>query len=190
MLEIKLTQLLVDKLDKETRAHSIRVSLITDEFAKYINMDQNDRLALATAALLHDVGKMSVDQGILQLERRLNEQERKIIEKHADYGYSILKYTGRYNKKVLQAVKQHHENWDGTGYSKGLQKNEISFFAQIIHIVDVYDAIRSKRSYKPAFSEEVCIDYLKDNSGTMFNPVLINKFVTFMENLNYEIICK
>lgn len=158
---------------------------------------------LRMAAMLHDVGKVAISDTILKKPGRFNAEERTIMETHTWHGARL--FTDRqseFDEIAQQVVLNHHENWDGTGYpghidiitgeptSKdrdgkaiGKKGREIHIFGRIVAIADVYDALRSKRVYKPAWKEEDTLREIRGLSGTRFDPELIEDFFAILPNL-------
>ncbi|WP_235852009.1 HD domain-containing phosphohydrolase [Niallia nealsonii] len=137
------------------------------------------------ASILHDIGKAGIPEGILYKPGSLAEYERKIIEMHPLMGEDMLSKisTGLHNDfiKSLEVaeniIKYHHERWDGTGYPYGLKGEEIPFEARVVAIVDVYDALISRRSYKDSWPKEKAIEYIIDQKGKHFDPELVDAFM-------------
>ena len=141
----------------------------------------NDRLVrLASGAMLHDCGKQAIPHSILNKPGALSEEERKIIERHPQYGYDML-----YNREEIHPESRaitlcHHENWDGSGYPKGLCEHEIPLLARIVHVADVYDALLRKRAYKDKISQTESIEYLMGGCGTLFDYDVVTTFLDYI----------
>ncbi|MGI6733279.1 MAG: HD-GYP domain-containing protein [Anaerovoracaceae bacterium] len=136
---------------------------------------------------LHDIGKVGIPDAILQKPGKLTPEEYQIMKNHAEIGAKTLEdvayqYEGNsFLKMGLEIAKGHHEKWDGTGYPKGLSGTDIPLSARIMAIVDVYDALRSKRSYKDSFSHEKSIAIIQEGRGTHFDPLLVDIFVKYQD---------
>ncbi|MGE7090161.1 HD domain-containing phosphohydrolase [Lysinibacillus sp. NPDC048646] len=136
-------------------------------------------------SILHDIGKSGIPESILYKPGPLTFYERKIIEMHPLIGVEVLhKISDGMNYKLFDdieiasnIIKYHHEKWDGTGYPDGLKGEDIPFEARIIAIVDVYDALISKRSYKKSWSKKEALSYLKEQKGIQFDPFLVDAFL-------------
>lgn len=170
---------LYEKNEREL-LHSKRVSLICGKLAKVMGMNKMDIEKIKIAGLMHDIGKIGVPDEILNKEEKLTEDEWERIKKHAEAGFRILD-SGREFSQIADCVLSHHERWDGKGYPRGLQKEEIPLFSRIIAIADSYDAMTSKRAYRDALELELVVDELNQNAGKQFDPVIIQEF---MNNLN------
>jgi len=138
---------------------------------------------LLQSCQLHDVGKISIDDNILKKPGKLNDQEFDEMKKHASFGEKIIEKIETLAKEsdFLDYAKifaaSHHENWDGSGYPRGLKGNEIPLLGRIMAIADVYDALTSVRPYKKAFIHEEAVRIITEGSGTQFDPALVNIFV-------------
>jgi len=142
---------------------------------------------LLQSCQLHDVGKISIGDNILKKPGKLNDDEFEEMKKHTAYGEEIIKKIESMTKEsdFLRYAKifaaSHHEKWDGSGYPKGLSKNEIPLLGRIMAIADVYDALISVRPYKKAFTHEEAVATIIEGSGTRFDPLLIEVFTRTAE---------
>lgn len=164
-----------EKNEREAK-HSKRVSVYCKVFAKVLNLSPNSVKEIQTMGLLHDIGKIAIDERLLNKPGKLTEEERAKIQKHPEIGYRILSAVndmGDMGEKILA----HHERWDGKGYPRGLKEEEIPIESRIIAIVDAFDAMTSERSYRKALSEEFALFELLKNAGTQFDPALVQVFV-------------
>jgi HD-GYP domain-containing protein (c-di-GMP phosphodiesterase class II) len=181
-VEASLTKLLKTK-DHATDAHSYRVAEITSEWLDYEKTRNRwpafNEVDLVLAARLHDVGKIGVKNEILNKPGTLTPAEKEHISQHAELGYRMICETDLRHELAL-AVRHHHERWDGSGYPMGLKQNEIPFFAQVIALVDTYDAITSDRPYRKAQSTKVAIAEIGIAAGSQFSPTLVASFVKFL----------
>lgn len=175
----------IDKKDHYTRGHSERVGQLAKLTGRAQGLAGRDLQLLEWAGLLHDVGKIGVPEAILQKSGRLTEEEFAIIKKHPEMGYEILKPIASF-KEVLDGVLHHHENPDGSGYPAGLKSDSIPLFARIIHVVDVFDALSSTRSYRPAFSIEGAIDILRKEAGSKLDSSTVEAFLGVLERQRTE----
>lgn len=165
--------------------HSLRVGRIAPHFAHYIGEKSEFCYNLGLAGLMHDIGKFDLNPGILNKNGRLTAEEFEHVKKHIDYGKDKAVLTGLPND-VVDAIYQHHENFDGSGYL-GLREFEITDKARMLRILDVYDALRSKRSYKAAFSFNEALAEM-EKMKKAFDPRFYEQFLTFIkeENMNNE----
>lgn len=162
----------------ECGEHCQRVADLVDDFCRYLNLDDNARNTIYTAALFHDIGKLSVPETICKKPSSLTSAEWKYMKAHVVFSADFLKHLG-YSKEICDIVRHHHERWDGKGYSDGERDNEIPFGSRIIAICDSYDAMRSSRCYHDPLTEERAMDEIKKNAGKMYDPALVEKFLKF-----------
>jgi len=159
---------------KETGNHVKRVALYSEELAFLYGLDLQTANKLKMASPMHDIGKVGIEDAILNAPRKLNEAEFEIMKTHAQIGYNMLKHS---HKPILQAAAivagEHHEKWDGSGYPRGLKEEEIHIFGRITAVADVFDALGSKRIYKNAWSTEDIVSFFKKQSGKHFEPKLV-----------------
>ncbi|MBC8015586.1 MAG: HD domain-containing protein, partial [Sporomusaceae bacterium] len=123
-----------------------------------------------------DIGKIAIEEGILNKPGMLTEQEWAEIKRHPEIGYRILS-SSHEMLELTESVLSHHEKWDGTGYPKGLKGEEIPRIARIIGLADSYDAMTSERSYRKALSEDAVLKEIRENAGTQFDPEIARNFV-------------
>lgn len=155
--------------DTLTYMHSVNVALLSTMMGVSMGLGNKDLELLAQAALLHDIGKTRVSPGIIKGTHRLSDDEFKEVRRHPDYAYEMLKRSGVVCQEVMDAVRHHHENEDGTGYPCRLASDSIPRFAKIIHVADVYDALVSRRSYKKSMNPSDALENLMANIGSMFD---------------------
>jgi diguanylate cyclase (GGDEF)-like protein/PAS domain S-box-containing protein/putative nucleotidyltransferase with HDIG domain len=158
--------------------HSNRVSKICEDIATQMNFNKDGINQIRIAGLMHDIGKIVIDEKILDKPEKLNFDEWKEIEKHSEIGYRILSSVNEFSE-IAEYILEHHEKWNGEGYPRGLKGKEISLQARIISVADAYDAITGERTYSKALNEEDAINEIKRCSGIHFDPevsrVLIEK---------------
>jgi len=161
---------------KRESLHSKRVSEICEAIATMMNFSKDDVNQIRIAGLVHDIGKIGIDEAILNKTERLSAYEWKEIGKHPEAGWRILSSSIEFSE-LAQFVLEHHERWDGGGYPKGIKGEEISVEARIISIADAYDAMTSERSYRKPISKEATIEEIKRCSGSHFDPKLVEIFL-------------
>ena len=162
--------------NKREEQHSHRVSYLCQSIGKAIGLSEEEIKELKTVGLLHDIGKIAVEESVLNKPGKLTEDEWDQIKRHPEVGYRILS-TVNDMSEMAEFVLAHHERWDGKGYPKGLEKEQIPLQSRIITIADTYDAMTSERSYRNALSEEIAIEELTKNSGFQFDPELVKIFI-------------
>jgi len=178
---------LFEKSNREL-LHSNRVSAICKAIATKMNLDKDAINQLGTAGLIHDIGKIGIDEKILNKDGMLTDDEREDIEKHPEIGWRLLSSTDEFSE-LGQLVLTHHEKWDGRGYPNGLKGLEIPLEARILVVADSFDAMTNERTYRKGMSNEEAIIELKRCSGTHFDPDIVDVFVNqvLLDNENLEV---
>lgn len=171
----------LDLRDKETEGHTQRVAELTLRIAKKMNFSKEELIHIRRGALLHDIGKLGVPDNILLKPGPLTDEEMNFMRQHTKFAYELI-YPIEYLRPALSIPTTHHEKWDGSGYPGGLKGDQIPLAARIFAIVDVYDALTSDRPYRPAWSKEKVIQYIRENSGTHFDPQIVPVFLQEIEN--------
>ncbi len=166
--------------DTETEGHSRRVVETTMELARALGYSDENLAHLRRGALLHDIGKMGVPDAILQKPGQLTESEWQVMREHPTYAYKWLSSID-YLKPALDIPYCHHEKWDGTGYPRGLAGEKIPLNARIFSIVDVWDALRSDRPYRKAWSREKTLAHIQTESAKHFDPEIVDAFVKYLD---------
>jgi len=175
--------LAVDAKDQTTYGHIRRVRVYAMGLAKLCGIkDPNELKAIETGSLLHDIGKLAIDDYILNKPGRLSKQEFEKIKIHAAAGDEILQHV-QFPFPAAKLVRYHHERWDGLGYPDGLKGEEIPLGARILAVADAFDAIRFSRPYKLAIPMEEALELLRAQSGTIYDPARIKLFVENVEEL-------
>ena len=165
----------LDLRDRETEGHTRRVTEMTLTLAKAIGIDNEKLIHMRRGALLHDIGKMGIPDKILFKEGPLDKLEWEIMRKHPIYAYEMLSPI-KYLEPALDIPYCHHEYWDGSGYPRGLRGDQIPLTARIFAVADVWDALRSDRPYRDIWSIEATRQYILDQSGTQFDPEIVEAF--------------
>ena len=167
--------------DQETEGHTRRVTKLTIELAKALDLDDKNLAHIRHGALLHDIGKMGIPDSILLKPGPLTDEEWAIMREHPIKAFKLL-IKIPFLRPSLDIPQYHHERWDGTGYPSGLKKEEIPLAARIFSIVDVWDALLSDRPYRQAFSIEETMAYIHEESGKHFDPNIVDVFSSLMED--------
>lgn len=165
--------------DQETEGHSQRVTAMTVRLAQAMGLPEDELVQIKRGALLHDIGKMGIPDSILLKPGKLTPEEWIIMKKHTTYAYDLLSPIP-YLKPALDIPYYHHERWDGTGYPCGLKGKEIPLAARMFAVVDVWDALRSERPYHPSWPHEEVMKYIAAESGTHFDPEIVDLFLRVM----------
>ena len=168
----------LDMRDNETEGHSQRVSEMTMRLARLMGIPENQLIHVKRGALLHDIGKMAVPDHILRKNGPLTDEEWVVMRQHPQHAYDML-----VNQTFLQPAIEipfcHHEKWDGSGYPRGLAGEEIPFVARIFSVVDVWDALRSDRPYRPAWDSVKTLAYIQEQANKHFDPKVVDAFMRF-----------
>jgi len=167
----------LDLRDQETVGHSRRVTQTTLRLARALRVPHGDFANIRAGALLHDIGKMAVPDRILQKHGPLTPDEWEIMLRHPVCAYEFL-FPVPYLRPAADIPYCHHEKWDGTGYPRGLRGEEIPLAARIFAVADVWDALRSDRPYRPAWTDEATRAYLHEQAGKHFDPRIVEIFLT------------
>jgi len=171
--------------DNETGLHLMRMSRMCHALALAIGKDRRWAQMIQVASPLHDVGKIGIPDKILLKQGRLDSAEMEVMRRHPEFGGRIIPDNPA---EVIRMAKRisltHHERWDGGGYPAGLQGEEIPLEGRIAAICDVYDALLSERPYKQPWEPERVIAFLRDNSGTHFDPALISAFLANLPEMD------
>lgn len=163
----------IEVKDKYTEGHAKRVREYSCAIAEELNLPMEKINDISTAALLHDIGKIGISTEILNKPGRLTDEEYSIIKQHPAYTKTILEKISGFCT-ITDFAYNHHENYDGSGYPRGLKHNEIPLEAQIIQVADAYDAMTSERAYRKALSSNDALQIIKKEIGKQFNPAIAN----------------
>ncbi len=171
----------LDLKDEETEEHSRRVTDITMEIARKMNIKEEELPHVKRGALLHDIGKMGVPDSILLKNGKLDDEQWAVMKKHPVYAYEMLAPID-YLRPALDIPYCHHEKWDGSGYPRGLKGKQIPPSARIFAVVDVYDALTSDRPYRKAWSEADTLKLIREENGSHFDPEIVEIFLEVLGN--------
>lgn len=166
----------LDLRDKETEGHTQRVTILTERLARSMGVEGDALINITRGALLHDIGKMAIPDGILLKPGQLTDDERMLIQKHPVYAYQMLSPIA-FLIPAIDIPYCHHEKWDGSGYPRGLRGKEIPFAARIFPVIDVWDALTSNRPYRKALPQYEVRQRIKNDSGKHFDPVVVDAFM-------------
>jgi len=170
----------LDLRDKETEGHSLRVTELTIRLAQAYGLTEEEITHIRRGALLHDMGKIGVPDAILQKPAALSDEEWRVMRKHPQYVYDML-YSVQYLRPALSIPYCHHEKWDGTGYPRGLKGEQIPISARLFAVADVWDALTSDRPYRSAWSREQALDFIREQSGSHFDPQAVELFLRLIQ---------
>jgi putative nucleotidyltransferase with HDIG domain len=174
---IKALAAAIDEKDPYTRGHSDRVTKYSVKIAKELGLGPRDMRAIEIGSLLHDVGKIGIDDRILRKPSVLTDEEYRYMKQHPEKGASMLASI-KNMKEISPAVKHHHERWDGGGYPSGLKGDEIPLIARIVNVADTFDAMTTNRPYQKSMSFEKAVARLRELSGTAHDPKIVEIVAT------------
>lgn len=166
----------------ETEEHAARLARISKSLGQKLGLGEEELTELELLSTLHDIGKIVINDNILNKPGRLNEEEFNEMKKHAEIGYRIAKSSPEL-KHISHYILTHHERWDGKGYPQGLKGDEIPLLSRILSIVDAFDAMTNDRSYRKAMLEVQALKEIEDHAGTQFDPDIAVVFVEMMKSM-------
>ena len=169
----------MENVVEDLYGHVHRVAELSCALGKALMLDKVDIEALALVGILHDVGKVHIDPAVLAKPGPLNDLERDHMRRHPELGYAMI--NERFDRRVSEAILYHHERYDGAGYPFGLAGLEIPLLSRVVFVADAFDAITNHRSYQPALSVEFAIHEITSNSGTQFDPNVVEAFLGIVE---------
>ena len=172
----------LDLRDHDTEGHTRRVTDFTLRFAAITGIKESDLIHVRRGATLHDIGKVAIPDDILFKPGPLDQDEWETMRQHPKYAVDLLSPI-KYLERAMEIPHWHHEKWDGTGYPDQLSGEDIPFSARLFSLVDVFDALTSKRPYRKAWSKQDTVQYIESQSGRHFDPKLVPEFLNLV-NVN------
>lgn len=170
----------VSSKDDVTGSHCERVAHNCYALAMELCPLEKDRVMAYWSGLLHDIGKIGIDDLVLKKAGKLTDEEYKVIQNHPSIGYDILVTPFEFLESILHGIRHHHERFDGTGYPDGLKGEEIPLVGRIAAVVDVFEALTTVRPYKKAFPISKALAILNEGKGTHFDPQVVDAFVKLL----------
>ena len=195
---VSILSQIVEFRNGESGLHVIHINLLTSlilerlqEKTDRYDISRQEQELIATASTLHDIGKIAIDEKILNKPGKLTREEFEIMKTHTVIGANMLETVEQYQNEPLierahEICRWHHERYDGRGYPDGLKGDEIPISAQVVALADVYDALVSKRVYKPAYSHEKAIEMILNGECGAFNPLLLECLTDIKDQLRKE----
>jgi HD-GYP domain-containing protein (c-di-GMP phosphodiesterase class II) len=171
---------LLDLKDLNTGVHSTRLAEWGMRVGHELGLEEHELQNLEVAALLHDIGKVGIPDAILRKPGRLDPEEYALMKKHPEYGWAVLRMLPGFERAALD-ILHHHESFDGRGYPAGLKDTEIPVVSRIVCVIDAFDAMVSSRPYRKGLPFQEAVRRLKEASGTQFDPVVVQTFLSFAE---------
>ena len=174
----------IEGRDVETGQHIVRMSRYSTLLARFCGLDEEECEVIRLASPMHDVGKIGIADGILFKPGPLSSGEFEVIKQHVELGYEILAKSDQPLLQVAATIaRSHHERWDGEGYSQGLAGLAIPREARITAVADVFDALVSRRVYKPAFPIDQSVDIIRNGRGSQFDPDVVDAFLAHLDDI-------
>lgn len=170
----------LDMRDQETEHHTQRVTELTLRLAERMGIPQGDMEHVRRGALLHDIGKIGIPDAILHKPGPLDADEWEVMRRHPIYAHDFLSSI-EYLRPAIDIPWAHHEQWDGTGYPRGLRAEKIPLAARIFAVVDVWDALTSDRPYRAAWEPKKAVEHICAGSGTHFDPNVVRTFLDMLQ---------
>ena len=161
--------------DREPQGHTERLAQITFRIARLMGIEEAEQAHVHRGAMLHDIGKIGIPDGILMKPDTLSDAEWVIMRQHPIIAFELLSPI-EFLRPALDIPYCHHEKWDGTGYPRSLNGKHIPLAARIFALADVYDMLKSDRPYRPAWPEDKALAHIRDQSGKHFDPEVVEMF--------------
>ena len=172
---------------RETALHVRRIGIMSAYLGRLFGWDSDKIDMLKLAAPLHDIGKIGLSDGVLRKKSVLTETEREHMQEHTTIGGRILSGSGNATVQMAQRIALcHHENWDGSGYPQGLKGAQIPLEAQLVSIIDVYDAQLAENDYRKGIPEDEALAYISQQSGSKFAPALVRLFLKNLDKIKEQ----
>lgn len=169
--------------DEDTGDHIKRIALYSEIFSEKLNFSKKITEQIKKYSELHDIGKIGIPNELLNKKTKLTEEEYEIVKEHVILGYDFIKKLNL-GPMAENIIKYHHEKWNGSGYPEKLKGENIPLEARIVSLIDVYDTLRQKKSYKESFSHEEAMNIIKNESGISFDPKLVEIFIENNKNFS------
>ena len=197
---VSILSQIVEFRNGESGLHVLHINLLTELLLEKLSqktdkypLSWSEQYLIATASSLHDIGKIGINEAILNKPGKLTKEEFEIMKTHTVIGASILERLDHYKnerlvKLAIQICRWHHERYDGKGYPDGLKGDEIPISAQVVSIADAYDALISERVYKPAYSHEKAVQMIANGECGVFNPILVECLVELQDRIRDELL--
>jgi PAS domain S-box-containing protein/putative nucleotidyltransferase with HDIG domain len=176
---------MVETRDPYTSGHQLRVAKLARAIAQEMGLSANRVEGVFMAAVVHDVGKISIPEGILSKPGPLNDLEVNIIKNHPQVGYDILKNV-EFARRITKFVLQHHERLDGSGYPLGLKGNDIAVEARILSVADVVEAMSSHRPFRPALGQEKALEEISSSKGVLYDADVVDVCLNLFQDKKFH----
>ncbi len=167
--------------DRQLEGHTLRVTELSLRLAHEMGIKDEQLVHIRRGALLHDIGKLGIPDAILLKPAALTTEEWQLMRQHPVLGYTLLSPI-QFLQPALDIVYCHHENWDGSGYPRGLKGEEIPLAARLVSVANVWDALVSDQPYRPHWSKDNALTYIKGQAGKQFDPQVVQAFLTVISD--------
>ena len=181
--EMMLPLLMLKEFDQYTTTHCLNVSVLTMALAEHLGLNARDVRTFGVAGLLHDLGKVKIPMDILNKPGKLTDEERAVMQSHTVEGAKLIITSDRELDMAAAVAYEHHIMLNGGGYPKRHYSRDVHKASTLVHICDVYDALRTNRPYRAAWEAEKVLKYIEEKSGSEFEPEIARKFVEMMRAL-------
>jgi putative nucleotidyltransferase with HDIG domain len=181
--EMMLPLLMLKEFDQYTTTHCLNVSVLTMALAEHLGLNARDVRTFGVAGLLHDLGKVKIPMEILNKPGKLTDEERNVMQGHTVEGAKLIITSDRELDMAAAVAYEHHIMINGGGYPKRHYARDVHKASSLVHVCDVYDALRTNRPYRGAWEAEKVLKYIEEKSGSEFEPDIANAFVTMMRAL-------
>jgi putative nucleotidyltransferase with HDIG domain len=168
--------------DDYTYCHSINVGIISLALAQKMGYDDETVKLIGLGGFLHDIGKIAIPASLINKTSVLSEEEKRLMKSHPSHSYRIMSKDKNIHPRIVNMAYEHHERFDGKGYPRGISGDKLDDYSVIVGLADVYDALTTVRSYKPAFSPEESISIIGAYTGSHFAPRIAEKFINDIQN--------
>jgi len=181
--EMMLPLLMLKEFDQYTTTHCLNVSVLTMALAEHLGLNARDVRTFGVAGLLHDLGKVKIPMDILNKPGKLTDEERAVMQKHTTEGARIIITSDRELDMAAAVAYEHHIMLNGGGYPKRHYQRDVHKASTLVHVCDVYDALRTNRPYRAAWEAEKVMTYIEEKAGSEFEPDIAGKFIEMMRAL-------
>jgi putative nucleotidyltransferase with HDIG domain len=185
--EMMLPLLMLKEFDQYTTTHCLNVSVLTMALAEHLGLNPRDVRTFGVAGLLHDLGKVKIPMEILNKAGKLTDAERSVMQNHTTEGARLIITSDRELDMAAAVAYEHHIMLNGGGYPKRHYQRDVHKASTLVHVCDVYDALRTNRPYRAAWEAEKVLTYLEEKSGSEFEPEIVTKFVAMMRALEHRV---
>jgi putative nucleotidyltransferase with HDIG domain len=181
--EMMLPLLMLKEFDQYTTTHCLNVSVLVMGLAEHLGLHSRDVRTFGVAGLLHDLGKVKIPMEILNKPGKLSDEERAVMQNHTTEGAKLIITSDRELDMAAAVAYEHHIMLNGGGYPKRHYQRDCHKASNLVHVCDVYDALRTNRPYRSAWESERVLGYIEEKSGTEFEPEIATKFVSLMRSM-------